>query len=159
MDSLRGIVTTEIENYIHQTLDKHETNNMLQTMQAVDYTAFICLKSVVNKVVETYATQIANILDRYNASDEDKMEAANQIRRASTVSGLCGWFMEHIARNNLDLDKSPSILNYIDTCVSSEGKMERLKTLVNNPINKKPIVKQTKVDTFMDLIDSIETDK
>ncbi len=163
MDSLRGIITADIENYIHNTLENHETNHMLQMMQSVDYTAFACLKSVVNKVVETYATHVGNILDHYSASDEDKIEAANQIRRAATVAGLCGWFMEHTARNKLDLENAPSLTNYIDICINSEGKMERLKKLVDGPINKKSSNKQSKIDnihkTYMDLIESIEMDK
>lgn len=157
MDSLRGIITTEIEDYLHNIIDQHEVNKLLLLIQSVDYSALSCLKSIVNNVSSNNAESIINILNKYGASDNDKLATAEYIRKAATVTGLCGWFMEHIARNKLDLDKAPNLYNYVDVCTTADGKIDRLKSLINNKV-KKPVIKHQKMETYMDIINNIETD-
>ena len=157
MDSLRGIVTPNIEKFIFNTIEKNDSECMLKLLKSVDMPAFGCVRGSVNRFVDKYGELAMKQLEQSHIDDPViAKEITDTIRKVASSAILCGWFMEHIARNNLDLEAAPDLEKYIDLCTNADGKLERLKSLVTENKKSKSVVSASPTaETFNDFMGTI----
>lgn len=149
---LRSIITDEVKQYVCKIAEGNIDLDILQFINSIDPNIIETLDKITRELSDRIRK---DVLLQLQISIPPEIESVIHlaIRKSATTASLIGWLLEHLSRNNIELEKAPSLDKYISDIAEAEGNMEKLKESL---VSQKPKKSKRNTGNFKAFMETLE---